>query len=100
MKRVVLPALLAALSIPCSASLLCVDTGDGNAITWNVGQPIVWSTVSYEDPPTVTCWASGHELVYVRSHFTGLRGRTFPTLDDSTQIIYSGDDANFIWDNL
>ena len=88
------------------ASLTCVTYDDsatpgGRILSWTLHGPVQWSQGQGQSGDTEPhCWVSGRELQYVQSNFTGLRYRALPTVDGSTQIIFSSDDARFIMDNL
>lgn len=94
MKRLAIIAALLLFSMPAFAFLYC-DADNTNAVFWYVGQPtdpiraVGWDT-------GVECFATGPELAYLRANFTGIKGRVKPAVG----TFWTGDDAQFIVDNL
>ena len=89
-------ALVAALAVvnPAEAVLYCQGQ---YASTWVVGN--TGFTGLLGDGPYV-CFADGAELKYIQRNFTGLRGRALPNLQGDREITWTGEDAQFIIDNL
>lgn len=97
MKRTILVALLFASATTANAALQC-DDQDGNSAFWRVGD----STNVFNSLGTVTrCTAWDNELAYIKGNFTGLKGRKGnPIGAPGPIIVYVGDDAEFIVENL
>jgi hypothetical protein len=97
MNRVLLLVLLA-FSTHASAALVCAnDTYDEQGV-WYVGQSTVDALGQIDTVGDVWCYATGAELAYIKSNFSGLRlltGRTPPGL-----MWWQGEDAAFILNNL
>lgn len=106
--RTVLALILAALAANANAVLVCTSTDDhfddadaGQfdqivlTATWYVGHPTPSLDIGAEQ--YLTCAATGNELAYIRANFAGLpmRGNS-----NSRVVIWHGDNARFILDNL
>lgn len=97
LRRAVLAALLLASATSANAALQCYDD-DGNTATWRVGaSPDVFGSLG-----TVTrCIAWDNELAYIERNFTGLKTRKGAPIGEPGPImVYVGDDAEFIVENL
>ena len=97
MKRAILAALLLGAATTANAALQCYDD-EGNTATWRVGQ----SPQVFDSLGTVNrCIAWNSELTYIENNFAGLRMRKgTPIGEPGPIIVYVGDDAAFIVDNL
>ncbi len=97
LRRAILAGLLLASATSANAALQCYDE-EGNTATWRVGaSPDVFSGLG-----TVTrCIAWDNELAYIEKNFTGLRMRKgTPIGEPGPIVVYVGDDAEFIVENL
>ena len=97
MKRTILAALLSASATTANAALQC-DDADGNSAFWRVGD----SPAVFDSLGTVTrCLAWDNELAYIQRNFVGLKARKGnPIGAPGPIIVYVGDDAEFIVENL
>lgn len=89
-----LAALLLLYSMNAHAILICIDN-DGTELRWQVGQ--------YFDGLNHTpifCLADGAELTHIRRQFIGIRIRSGTSTMGNNQVLWTGDDAQFIVDNL
>jgi hypothetical protein len=96
MKTTLLALALFALSGAASAELLCINYTRHASAVWYVGR----STASLDNFPVaggddIECQADGAELVYIQQNITGIRGRKGEAV-----MLWSGEDAMFIVDNL
>jgi hypothetical protein len=84
---------LLALSLPAHAVLQCynLETNPEMTYTWYVGQPFLPPEFPYH---STVCSAGGAELSYIASRFGGLH------VGHGAGTVWSGDDADFIIDNL
>lgn len=96
MNRLLALAALLTLSLDASAALVCADDY-GNRGQWYVGQNADVALGAIADDSTAWCMATGAELAYIRSNFTGLRQHTTKGLGVT---IWQGEDAAFILGNL
>ena len=83
------------MATPSDATLFCdSDQNPGPPVTWNKGQPTdAIHALSFDTG--VQCFATGDELRYIQSNFTGIRGRT-----NAGFINWYDEDALFIVGNL
>ena len=72
--------------------LTFVNNDTGQTVSWTVGQP----RPSINSAGNFSCAADGAERKFVKDNFPGLPFR----LNSSTGIIWRGDSARFIADNL
>jgi hypothetical protein len=90
-------ALVTALfSSAVRCELLCINYTRHVSATWYVNG----STAQLDAFPTgggddIECQADGAELAYITRNFTGIRG-----MRGETQVLWAGEDAVFIIDNL
>ena len=91
--------LLAAVSFNASATLQCLDTTTGNSSVWVVGQKYTPLEEVGVRTGEFKCFANGRELSYIQQNFTGLRSVTAQARD-WMGVIWEGDDAQFINNNL
>lgn len=98
-KTLLAVCLTLAVSAPASAALMCVNETYDEYANWHIGEP-------HPDIPTegaLWCVATSAELAYIQRHYTGLRSRIGATTqggNGNSVIIWQGDDAAFILDNL
>jgi len=97
MKRTIFAALLFASATAANAALQC-DDDTGSSAFWRVGD----SPAVFDSLGTVTrCIAWDNELAYIQRNFTGLKARKGNPIEAPGPIIvYVGDDAEFIVENL
>lgn len=92
---------LSVVATQSNAALSCVavdydeatGTQTSETVTWFVGQPVPSINEAYD----FACAANGNELDYVKSKFSGLPLRV---TNQARTMIWHGDDARFIIDNL
>jgi hypothetical protein len=86
---------LFALSLPAHAVLACYIESLGTNIEWTVGNQFhgAWSNPLY-------CWANGAELIYIQQHFSGVRMHVGSNAAGQQLVVWMGDDADFIVNNL
>jgi len=89
----ILAAALLAVSINANAALVC-DGDNTNSVFWYVGQPTdAMHAIGFDTG--IECFVTGTEVAYLQNHFTGLRSHP-----KAGWVLWSGDDAQFIVDNL
>lgn len=91
--------LLATVSFNASANLQCMDTATGNSSVWTVGQKYTPLDEVGVHGGQLMCFADGKELTYIQQNFTGLRS-VAAQARDWEGVIWEGDDAQFINNNL
>ncbi len=106
MKKALVVAIALAwlMSEPANAIMVCTSSDDGNddvgvpptetSVTWYVGQEVPSLNTGPEQD--VACAANGLERLAIQSKFTGLPMVT----KGSGTVIWRGDNARFILDNL
>lgn len=100
MKKLLFVAFLA-LSSNADAVVSCVNTiyyDDGSTYSdtasWMIGDsPALLHGLPRDG--AFSCTVNGHELAYVKATFQGLRNK-----QHASQVVYVGDDALFIVENL
>jgi hypothetical protein len=100
-KLVVALVLTAAAFMSCffgkaHAALLCINFTEHVSISWSVGQPTAaFDRFLIQAGDDLECQADGDELAYVLHTFTGIHG-----VRNQAVVIWSGDDAFFIVENI
>lgn len=97
MNRVLL-LLLLIFSTHASAGLVCGNDTYNEHGVWYVGQSADDAFGQVDTVGDVWCYATGAELTYIKTNFSGLRlltGKTPPGV-----MWWQGDDAAFILNNL
>ena len=97
MERTVFALFLFLSATTAEAALQCDDDA-GNSVLWRIGD----SAEVFDSLGTVTsCMAWDNELAYIEKNFTGLRGRRgSPIGAPGPMVVYVGDDAHFIVENM
>lgn len=98
MRRVSLFAFLLLISLSANADLECANSETNQQATWLVNQsPDIMGAISvdvdYESH--LVCLAWGAERTYLKNNFPGLQWR-----NNQTTLIWQGDQARFIINNL
>ena len=86
-----LAVLLLSVSLPAHAILACVNGQIG--FNWNVGQPL--PALDVADITALSCYANGEEYEYIYSRFENV-----PHVIRQTQVLWRGENARFVLDNL
>jgi hypothetical protein len=80
-----------------NATLLCINFTQHVSISWTVGQPTTsFDRFLLQASDDLECQADGAELTYVMRTFTGIHG----VRNGEAVVIWSGDDAFFIIENI
>ena len=98
MRRISLFAFLSLISLSAIADLECVNSETNQQATWLVNQsPDIMSglSVDVDYESHLVCLAWGAEKAYLKSNFPGLQWR-----NNQTTLIWQGDEARFIINNL
>lgn len=93
MKSIASALLSLLLAAPAHAALFC-DGDTTNTVTWTVGQPTdAIHAIGFDTG--IECFVTGPEVAYVQTHLTGLHAHP-----KAGWVLWTGDDAQFIVDNL
>jgi hypothetical protein len=98
MRRVSLFAFLLLISLSANADLECANSETNQQATWLVNQdPNIMAglSVDVDHESHLVCLAWGAERTYLKNFFPGLQWR-----NNQTTLIWQGDEARFIINNL